>query len=472
MSLASCETETIVAIATPSGQGGVGVVRISGPQAKTILSQLTGVTNTPKPRYASLVSFRDAKGAIIDRGIAIYFHQPNSFTGEDVVELQGHGGPVVMRCLLERVVALGARQARPGEFSERAFLNKKIDLAQAEAIADLIAAGSEQAARSAMRSLDGFFSSRVNALFTAITQLRMLVEGAIDFPDEDIDFLAERDIVGEVSALINTAQQLIGDAKQGVILQQGITLVIFGAPNAGKSTLLNRFTGAETAIVTEVPGTTRDVLREAIHLEGVPIHVVDTAGLRDSGDAVEQEGIRRAKQEIEKADLLLLVTDMTQPEHLSTLLQDNALPKGVPIIIVKNKMDLIENIAHDVSLRTSEAILKNQNTSTASLPISLTSVSLSAKTGEGMDRLVEAIKEQIGYTEREPPFIARQRHVDALINTAEQLKQGHEAWPTHQAGELLAQDLSEAQDALGAITGRISADDLLGEIFSKFCIGK
>lgn len=435
---------TIAAIATPNGYGGVGIVRLSGPQVKDIAAQL--FSQTLKPRYALYTSFLDQDQKTIDTGLALYFPGPHSFTGEDVLELQAHGGPVILGLLLKRVIALGAHYAKPGEFSERAFLNDKIDLVQAEAIADLIAASSEQAAIAAQRSLQGQFSEKINQLNEKIIYLRMYVEAALDFPDEEIDFLTDGHISAQIEIILNTCAEILNQAQQGVILQQGIHVVLAGEPNAGKSSLLNALAKRDTAIVTDIPGTTRDILREKISLDGVPLHIADTAGLRPTLDIIEQEGIKRAKQEIEKADLVLWVADSSKEQDFSWLAE---IPKE-KLITVYNKIDL------------SPAIARNEN-----------AVYLSAKTGAGFDELKKKIFEKMGIKNLEHDQIsARLRHLEILKRTQNLLKQGSEVLTQMQAGELLAEQLRLAHELLGEITGKFTADDLLGEIFSTFCIGK
>jgi tRNA modification GTPase len=435
--------DTIAAIATPAGRGGVGIIRVSGPEVAYIARQLCGAL--PEPRQALFRRFRDADNSVIDEGLVLYFPAPRSFTGEDVIELHGHGGPVVMDALLSRVCALGARPARPGEFSERAFLNDKLDLAQAEAIADLIDAGSRQAARAALRSLDGVFSDEVNRLAEAMLELRLYVEAAIDFPEEEIDFLADEKVTQHVAALQEDLATLLHKAEQGARLREGLNLVIAGAPNAGKSSLMNALAGRETAIVTEIPGTTRDVLREHIVIDGLPVHVIDTAGLREAGDIVEEEGIRRARREIERADRVLLVQDATMaPPAID-------LPEGLPVTTVMNKIDISGDPAgeHDGAFY------------------------LSAKTGTGIDVLIQHLKRSAGLEDAaEDTFSARRRHLEALRRAQGHVAQGKRVLEATRAGELLAEELRLAHDALGEITGKLTADDLLGAIFSTFCIGK
>lgn len=458
------ETDTIAAIATPPGRGGVGIVRVSGRLARVIAEHIVG--RTPTPRYAHYGPFyeqRENGRQVLDQGIALFFPGPNSFTGEDVLELQGHGGPVILDCLLRETLRLGARLARPGEFSERAFLNDKIDLAQAEAIADLIDSASEQAARSAMRSLQGEFSLRIQALVERLIQLRLYVEAAIDFPEEEIDFLADGKVRQDLLALIHDLDQVLHSAQQGSLLREGMTVVIAGAPNAGKSSLLNALAGRDSAIVTPIAGTTRDVLREQIQIDGLPLHIIDTAGLRDSPDEVEQEGIRRAWREIEKADHILLVvdsttSDTTDPRQLWPANAPVALGHQ-PVTIIRNKCDLL---GLDAGM---EVATDND--------VAPTIITLSAKTGSGIPLLREHLKSSIGFQGAgEGSFLARRRHVDALSRAREFLLCGQQQLDNAGAGELLAEDLRQSQRTLGEITGEISADDLLGRIFSSFCIGK
>jgi tRNA modification GTPase len=449
----SGSTDTIAALATPPGRGGVGIVRISGPGAEAFAQRLLG--GCPEPRRAEYLPFRSPAGEVIDEGIALFFRGPNSFTGEDVLELQGHGGPVVMDLLLEAVFSLGARPARPGEFSERAFLNGKLDLAQAEAIADLIDSASVQAARSALHSLQGAFSSEVRSLVQGLTDLRTYVEAAIDFTDEEIDFLGEGQVAERLARLSEQLEAVRASARQGTLLREGMTVVIAGRPNAGKSSLLNRLSGRESAIVTEIPGTTRDLLREEIDLDGLPLHIIDTAGLREAADVVEREGIRRAWKEIEQADRLLLVVDDTAglTDEELTLLE--RFPSGLPVSLIRNKADLSGN---PVGVRPEG---------------DRTEIVLSAKTGEGVELLRDHLKQSIGYQSGgEGRFMARRRHLEALARAAEHLMQAEAQMQAQQAGELVAEELRLAQQALGEITGEFTADDLLGEIFSSFCIGK
>lgn len=445
--------DTIAALATPPGRGGVGVVRISGPAVKTIAEAVLG--DCPIPRQAVLKRFLDADANSIDSGLALFFPGPNSFTGEDVLELQGHGGRVVMDMLLARLYELGARPARPGEFSERAFLNDKIDLAQAEAIADLIDSGSNEAARAAMRSLQGEFSQRVKELAEQMLYLRMYVEAAIDFPEEEIDFLADKKLQQRIVECQQSMQSLLADTEQGCVLREGLVLVIAGLPNAGKSSLLNALAGRDTAIVTDIPGTTRDVLREHIQLNGLPLEIIDTAGLRDSDDSIEKEGVKRAWAEIEQADRLLFVVDENMGIDADTQALLERLPKKLPRTIVHNKIDLAKHAAG----------VKTDNEETH--------VYVSAKTGLGLDELSDHLQDCAGYREAgSDSFSARRRHLEALRRAAEWMDKGVDALQHQQAGELVAEDLRLAHQEMGSITGEVTSDDLLGEIFSSFCIGK
>lgn len=444
--------DTICAVATPPGRGGVGIVRASGPLAGAIAQTLLGAN--PTPRHAHFARFRSAAGELIDEGLLLYFPAPASFTGEDVVELHGHGGPVVLDRLSRRVLELGARLARPGEFSERAFLNGKLDLAQAEAVADLIAASTEESARAAMRSLQGDFSRTVQALVDALIELRVYVESALDFPDEEIDFLSAGDVAARLEELDQRLAEVMASARYGQVLRDGMTVVIAGLPNAGKSSLLNRLAGYDAAIVTDIAGTTRDVLREHIHLDGMPLHVIDTAGLRDSADPVEQEGIRRAWQAIEQADrILLLLDDRTGFTEAERAILDR-LPGGIAVTVVRNKIDL-----SGAPAGIGESALG-------------TELRLSALSGDGVPLLREHLKASMGYDGHSGGFLARRRHLDALARAAEHLAQGQRQLQQHHAGELLAEDLRRAQEALGEITGEFTSDDLLGRIFASFCIGK
>ncbi|MBT8040639.1 MAG: tRNA uridine-5-carboxymethylaminomethyl(34) synthesis GTPase MnmE [Xanthomonadales bacterium] len=441
---------TICAVATPPGAGGLGIVRVSGPAVPAICKALIG--RNPAPRMATLARFRDADDSVIDSGIVLYFPAPHSFTGEDVLELQGHGGAYVLRRVLQRVLELGARGARPGEFSERAFLNDKIDLVQAEAIADLIESGTDAAARAAQRSLQGVFSRRVRDLQETLTGLRVFVEAAIDFPDEEIDFLAESDVVERTARAQQSLRDLLAGARQGRLLRDGIVLAIVGRPNAGKSSLLNALSGQDSAIVTEIPGTTRDVLREMIDLDGIPVHVADTAGIRETEDIIEAEGVRRARAALAEADIVLLVEDARAVEDEVAGLH-RELPEHATVIRVGNKIDLLGPDADFTPTPGREWI--------------------SAKTGQGLDGLRARIREAVGATDQaEGNFSARQRHVDALKRAGIHLETGRREMEYSGSGELLAEELRLAQAALGEITGELLPDDLLGEIFSSFCIGK
>lgn len=459
------DSDTIAAIATAAGKGGIGIIRLSGPKALSIAKQLIQVDLAP--RYALFTSFVDKHLKKIDEGIALYFPKPNSFTGEDVVELQGHGGSVILNLLLAETVKLGARIARPGEFSERAFLNDKIDLVQAEAIADIIESRSETAAKSAMRSLSGEFSKKISALIYDVTQLRVYVEAAIDFPEEEVDFVSDGFVLNALNELNDSIEAIWKQAKQGSLLRDGISVVIIGKPNAGKSSLLNLLAGDDLAIVNQRAGTTRDILREDIQIDGLPLRIIDTAGLRESNDEIEQEGIRRAKKEIEKADVILFMRDATEEKNLyenenQTLdviykelsSFDITPPETTDFIVINNKIDLNKIPA---SLNTNPLF---------------TEVSLSAKSGEGFNLFVSSLKELCGYSESENNFVARGRHIEALDNARDYILQGKQQLIINQAGELLADDLRQAQHYLGLITGAVSSDDLLGEIFSSFCIGK
>ncbi|HHF6587039.1 TPA: tRNA uridine-5-carboxymethylaminomethyl(34) synthesis GTPase MnmE [Haemophilus influenzae] len=450
--------ETIVAQATAPGRGGIGILRVSGPLATKVAQAILG--KCPKPRMADYLPFKDADGTILDQGIALYFKSPNSFTGEDVLELQGHGGQVVLDLLLKRILQIdGIRLARPGEFSEQAFLNDKFDLAQAEAIADLIDATSEQAARSALKSLQGEFSKKVNELVDSVIYLRTYVEASIDFPDEEIDFLADGKIEANLRGIINQLEDVRAEAKQGSILREGMKVVIAGRPNAGKSSLLNALAGREAAIVTDIAGTTRDVLREHIHIDGMPLHIIDTAGLRDATDEVERIGISRAWTEIEQADRIILMLDSSDPESadLSKVRSEflAKLPSTLPVTIVRNKIDL------------------NGEQASESEQGGYQMISLSAQTHDGVQLLREHLKQAMGFqTGMEGGFLARRRHLDALDKAAEHLQIGLVQLTEFHAGELLAEELRLVQSYLSEITGQFTSDDLLGNIFSSFCIGK
>lgn len=451
------KTDTIVAAATPPGRGGIAIVRISGPHALTIAEKI--LQKTLRPRYATHAVFLDENNEAIDEGLALFFKAPHSFTGEDIVELHGHGGKIVVDGLIKRILTLGARLARPGEFSERAFLNDKIDLAQAEAIADLIDAASEQAARASVRSLQGEFSKKIDELVESLVRLRIYVEAAIDFAEEEIDFLADNQVQSDLSNVITHLEQVTASACQGSLLREGITAVITGEPNVGKSSLLNCLSGKDIAIVTEIPGTTRDVLREQIILDGMPIHVIDTAGLRESDDPVEREGMRRARDEISRADVLLCVGDARDihfdEKHFDQKHSLKNIPERASVILIRNKIDLTNELPS----------LTQQKTQTI--------ISLSAKNNQGIELLKDHIKNIAGFTTNtEGTFSARRRHIDALERARLFLQQGQSQLLQHRAGELLAEDLRQAQLALSEITGEFTSDDLLGRIFSSFCIGK
>ncbi len=454
------QRDTIAAIATAPGRGGVGIVRLSGPQARPLGEALCGRQLTP--RHAHYCDFCAGDGELLDQGIAIYFAQPHSFTGEEVVELQGHGGPVILDQLLAELLKAGARQARPGEFSERAFLNDKLDLTQAEAIADLIDASSQAATRSALRSLQGAFSAAVEQLLVQMTRLRVFVEASIDFPEEEIDFLADSALHSQLQALIAALQSTLAGAREGALLRDGIKVVLAGRPNAGKSSLLNQLAGRDSAIVTEQAGTTRDLLKEQLVLDGLPVEIVDTAGLRDSDDLVEREGIRRARAEIAQADLCLLLVDDPECHQsgaapnlaalLTDLLGDSALLDRT--VVALNKADLYGGAVGQLE---------------ADYPL----FALSAATGSGVPALVAHIQKAAGYRATESGgYSARRRHIDALERALALVSDGYRHLQATAAGELLAEDLRIAQQALGEITGQVSSDQLLGEIFSSFCIGK
>jgi len=441
--------DTIAAIATPPGNGGVGIIRISGPAVSQIAQNLS--KKKLKPRYAQFSNFLGADGDIIDFGIMLYFPAPASFTGEDVLELQGHGGRVVLDMLLRRVLALGARMAAAGEFSQRAFLNNKLDLAQAEAIADLITSSTEQAVRSSQQSLQGLFSQQINELIDELIELRVYIEAAIDFVDEEIDFLGDGVVAGKIQQLHRKILKIQATAQQGRLLHDGINVVLAGKPNAGKSSLLNALAGHEAAIVTDIAGTTRDVLRERIQLDGMPLHIIDTAGLHDSDNLVEQEGVRRARQEIAKADQVLLLLDSRNPQTDELL---DSLPPGIKITSIFNKIDLSGESAKIVESAEGTAIY------------------LSVKTGAGLDLLKRHLKQSVGFTETaDSVFVARRRHIQALTQAGLALESATEQFQSL-APELVAEDLRQAQNSLAEITGEFSSDDLLGEIFGSFCIGK
>ena len=441
--------DTIAAIATSPGRAGIGVVRISGPAVRSISAAVLG--RSLQPRVATLCDFLEADCAILDRGIAILYAAPQSYTGEDVLELQGHGGLAVLQLVLRRCLDLGARPAQPGEFTQRAFLNDKLDLAQAESVADLIDASSEAAARGAMRSLTGEFSGRVGQLNDALIELRSLVEATLDFPEEEIDFLERSGAMEKLARLREGVATLLAVAEQGKILRDGAKVVLIGQPNVGKSSLLNRLAEEEVAIVTEIPGTTRDPLRHELAIEGVPLHVVDTAGLRLATDAVEKIGIQRAWREIQHADLALLIMDATVGLTEADLQILAELPENLKRVLIFNKIDILERVPKDIQAGNG------------------TEIWLSAKTGQGFDLLRTALLRSIGWqSTQEGVFVARERHLQALREASDSLSQASESGSL----ELIAEELRLAQQAFENITGKFSADDLLGEIFSRFCIGK
>ncbi len=442
--------DTIAAVATPAGRGGVAIIRVSGRDVRDVAEGVLGFL--PEPRHAVHVKFLAEDRSTLDDGIALFFSAPNSFTGEDVLELHGHGGSVIADMLLARVLNLGARHANPGEFSQRAFINDKLDLAQAEAIADLIDSDSQQAAKAAMRSLQGEFSTLVNELAEAVSGLRTHVEAAIDFPDEEIDFLADEKIVADLGDILDRIGELKTNARQGCLLQEGINVVIAGKPNSGKSSLLNRLAGYEAAIVTTVPGTTRDVLKERITIDGLPLHVLDTAGLREADNIVEQEGVRRARSAIESADRVLLVIDSCEHKEAD----DDATDFGeVPVTEVHNKIDLSGE--------------KPGADDDADPPV----IRLSAKTGAGMNILRQHLKDYVGYqTMGSGVLSARRRHLDALDKAEERIREAEKQLKEFKAGELMAEELRLAHLSLMEITGQFTTEDLLGRIFSTFCIGK
>lgn len=449
--------DTIVAVATAPGRGGVGIVRISGPETRQIGSMILAAA-PPSPRIARLARFVGADGEVIDEGLALFFEGPHSYTGEDVLELQGHGGPIVLEALVERAVSLGARRAQPGEFTQRAFLNDKIDLAQAEAVADLIDAGSVAAARAALRSLQGAFSNEVHGLVEAVIELRTWVEAAIDFPEEEIDFLADRALTDRLTALRGRFAAVLQSARQGRVLRDGMTVVIAGRPNAGKSSLLNALAGHEAAIVTPIAGTTRDVLREYISIDGMPLHVIDTAGLRDAGDAVEAEGIRRARLALQQADRVLFVVDAeTDPHGEAFAAERPHLPPDIPVTVLFNKIDVVTHgVTESAHTKGADAVL-----------------SISARSGSGLEGLRSHLKSCMGYDAGQVGAVsARTRHIEALLRAERHVEEAVRQLRESRAGELVAEELRSAQAALGEITGEFHADDLLGRIFGSFCIGK
>lgn len=444
--------DTIAAIATPPGRGGISIVRVSGSLVPSIAQQILG--RTPRPRQAILATFRGEHDEPLDHGLALAFPAPGSFTGEDLLELHGHGGAIVTDRILNRVLQLGARLAEPGEFSRRAFLNDKLDLTQAEAIADLIDSGSVEAARAALRSMQGEFAVAVRSLTDAVIEARMYVEAAIDFPEEEVDFLGDAELQRRVHQAIALCSQITSNARQGALLREGMTVVISGKPNAGKSSLLNLLAGYSAAIVTDIPGTTRDVLRERIHLDGMPLHVLDTAGLREHADVVEAEGIKRARDAMEQADRILYVIDGTRADDSGVQPELQTLPHSVPVTLIINKIDLLGQPSRYI--QSSPATIE-----------------LSATTGEGLDLLRQHLKECVGFLGAESGTLsARRRHLDALARADRHLAAALHQLSEFRAGELMAEELRQAQQALNEITGEFTSDDLLGRIFSSFCIGK
>ncbi len=445
---------TIAALATAPGRGGVGIIRLSGAKSLAIVEEI--IQQTPKPRYAHYVPFFDKENHTIDSGIVLYFPAPHSFTGEEVVELQGHGGPVVMDMLLQRVFSLGAEAAKPGEFSERAFLNDKLDLAQAEAIADLIDASNEQAARSAQRSLQGDFSKLIHTQVEALILLRIYVEAAIDFPEEEIDFLSDGKVETDTKMILSDLKNILLQAQQGCLLREGMNVAIVGQPNAGKSSLLNALSGKESAIVTDIAGTTRDVLKEEINIDGMPLHIIDTAGLRESNCEVEKIGIERAWKVIDTADQILLVMDENNSDNEQNNKQLLAqFPDTIAITLIHNKIDLADKAPQIIEKK------------------GLTSIYLSAKEQKGIELLKDHLKKSMGYQNAgEGSFMARRRHLEAINKAIESVEKGLVQLQQFSAGELLAEELRQAQNYLSEITGEFTSDDLLGRIFSSFCIGK
>ncbi len=447
--MAQYARDTIVAAATAPGKGGIGIVRISGDDVEKLAAAMLG--NVPEPRLATHAKIHDKHGHELDSGIALYFPGPASYTGESVLEFHGHGGPVVVASVIDAAVELGARRAAPGEFSKRAFLNGKLDLVQAEAIADLIDSGTSQAARAALRSLSGSFSHAVENLQQLLINLRMHVEAAIDFPEEEIDFLSDQDLLRKIDACAKAFAKLQREASIGRVLRDGLQLVIVGKPNVGKSSLLNLLSGQDAAIVTEVAGTTRDILKERIEIDGLAVELVDTAGLREDPDRVEAEGIRRAREALKNADGVLWIQDASESEAGEL---DEDIPDEIPVIILRNKIDV-------------------SGDAPGPLKDDATTLNVSARTAAGIDDLRETVRQLAGYRDLgEGAFTARRRHVEAIAMAAAHFQRGREALERHKAGELLAEDLRLAHEALGEVTGTMSSDDLLGRIFSEFCIGK
>ena len=448
------KVDTIVAAATPPGRGGVGIVRVSGPKVPEIAAVILG--ELPLPRRATFARFLDSHQETIDAGLALFFPAPHSYTGEHVLELQGHGGALVIESLVARVIEIGGRRALPGEFTQRAFLNDKLDLAQAEAIADLIDAGSRAAVRAAMRSLQGEFSAMIRGLTDAVIELRTYVEAAIDFPEEEVDFLADEQLADRFQAVHDHFDGVEQSARQGRLLREGMTVVIAGRPNAGKSSLLNKLAGYEAAIVTAIPGTTRDVVRERIDIDGMPLHVLDTAGLRQGGDIVEEEGIRRAKAEMTRADRVLFVIDASEDPSASAFREESArMPPDVPVTLIFNKCDLA------VGIPVADTIAGPPR------------ITVSATTGQGIDSLRAHLKLCMGYQTLDTGTVsARQRHLESLSRARRNVDEAQRQLQDRRAGELVAEELRGAQQALNEITGEFTSDDLLGRIFSSFCIGK
>lgn len=458
LEFSSGQKETIAAQATAPGRGGVGIIRVSGPEVKNVAKLILG--KVPELRKAEYLTFKDRQGQALDQGIALYFKGPNSFTGEDILEFQGHGGPVLLDLLLKEILSIAnVRMAGPGEFSEQAFLNDKLDLTQAEAIADLINSSSEQAARCALHSLQGDFSKLIQQLVNDTIHLRMYVEAAIDFPEEEIDFLADEKVVNDLKKIIKQVADVKEKAQQGSIIREGMRVVIAGRPNAGKSSLLNALSGKDSAIVTDIEGTTRDVLSEQIHIDGMPLHIIDTAGLRESADKVEQIGIERAWKEIHQADRVLLMVDSSN--NIDIKPQDilpeffEKLPQNIGLTIIRNKADL------------------SQATTGLSEVNAIPTITLSAKTNQGIDTLTEHLKSIMGYQgSTEGGFMARRRHLTALDQAHQHLIIGLDQLESYVAGEILAEELRFCQQELNKITGEFTNDDLLSQIFSSFCIGK
>lgn len=447
--------DVIAAIATPPGRGGVGVIRVSGTDLESLAISL--LKKLPKERFATFCNFKDEDGSVIDQGIALFFKNPHSFTGEDVLELQGHGGPIVMNMLLQRVVNLGARIARPGEFTERAFLNEKIDLSQAEAIADLIDSVSQQAAKGAVRSLRGEFSNKIRSLNENVINTRIYVEAAIDFPEEEIDFLSDKRLRDSLVSLRSELENILSEAREGALLREGVRIVLSGRPNVGKSSLMNQLSGKESSIVTKIAGTTRDLVNEFIHIDGVPIRLIDTAGIRVAKDEVEEEGIRRALKEISNADGVLLLIDLSIAENWQAEVDASLkeYPGDAKVLVVLNKLDLVDkapvipkDFKHEV-------------------------LCCSALEGTGIASLRIKLKNLFGLNlSEEGTFVARSRHISALKRALSHISLGNKQLESYQAGELLAEELRLCHDCLCEITGEYTSDDLLGEIFSSFCIGK